>query len=521
MRIRWGLCAVLLLPAAPGGADELASDQVPVWVEYQAADEALAWATLAAAEAAWPRLFVALGHTTPWTLNPSGTPVQGMRFVLAATGMGAGGAMIEWQAAVDTTPACDCAARVVVDRATSPASPMLAEGVLHELVHAGQYAVECTEAPAVYEAFALASLFHELPASPVVAFCLAEFQRFPEYPLDYFTMQMPCNGLRPCFGYVLGTGLFPLFLIERFAGGDPAALPALFAAFGQAGETQVGPPHPRCLPANRPDWLEATDAWLRARGADLEAAFAEFACARARVGAHAGGQGLPRAADIPEPRVARAHPMFPAAGTLALHELGSAYVELAAPVPSGLRVTLEADPAATWSASVLLWRAGQAVERQALVFSDARAELELSTTQDATRLLLVVAQFHDGWHAPDDMDSGQLREIAYRVESLGEAHGEESGEADGSMESDGSDGSDGEGTHGSCGCGQGRVGPTTGLWFALAWGLCSRRARRTLRTAATRQGLRPRRGSPAPRWKVPACCIGLKVRPFLSAPSAH
>jgi len=430
---RHALLVCLLLLGAPSGAAELASELAPVWVEYQAGEEALALATLAAAEAAWPRLFVELGHATPWTLDPGGAAVRGARIRLGATPMGAGGAMAEWQADVPATPACDCSATVLVDRATSPESELLAEGVLHELIHAGQYAVDCTEAPAVYEAFALASLFHERPDSPVVRLGLREFQRFPERPLDLFTLDMPCDGLRPCFGYVLGAGLFPLFLIERFEGGDPAALAPLFATFGQAGEALVGPPHPRCEPANAPDWLEGVDAWLRARGSSFPEAFAEFACARAVTGAHDDGATFSRGGEIPAPVVGRAHPWLPAEGTRSLFELGSAYVELPLPAPAGLRIELEADRAAAWTAALLVWRAGQPVERLPIALVEGRAVAELAVAPGATRLLLAIAQLHDGEHDPDRMDFTQLRQVRYRVEAL-------AGPADGGV--DGGEGQD-------------------------------------------------------------------------------
>ncbi|HOX43999.1 MAG TPA: hypothetical protein PK668_10400 [Myxococcota bacterium] len=466
----WMLCA--LLPGWPGRAAELASIEVPVWVEYRAGEEALARATLAAAEAAWPRLFVELGHAAPWTLDAAGAEVRGMRLRLGATPMGADGAMVEWQADVPGTPACDCSATVLVDRTTSPDSALLAEGVLHELVHAGQYAVDCTEAPTVYEAFALASLFHERPDSPVVRFGLREFQRFPERPLDLFTLDMPCDGLRPCFGYVLGAGLFPLFLVDRFAGGDPAALAGLFAACGQDGQTRVGPPHPRCEPANHPDWLEGVDLWLRSRGSSFPEAFAEFACARAVAGARDDGAHFTRGGELPEPALTHVHGELPAEGTLSLFELGSGYVELPLPAPAGLRLALEADPAAGWAASVLAWRAGQAVSRQGIEVVDGRAGLELALAPGVDRLLLVLAQLHDGQHAPDDMDYSQVRRVSYRVEALASAP---DGGADGTDGSDGSDGSD-RSDGAAQGCSTARAG-SLGLLGLLLLGVRRRRPR--------------------------------------------
>jgi hypothetical protein len=412
------LFASLAAASPPPSDDYLTSAQHPIRVYYPTADLTLAQAVLSAADSAWSRLIDEIGYATPWTGIEGDELAPGLWIYLDSTGMGADASIVEWVADVPQTPACDCAARVIVDNQTSPDSSMLAETLFHETVHAAQYAVDCTEPPSAYEGMAIAAVAAEFPDSPNLPWTIEEFQSFPEYPLDYWTMIFPGDGTEPNFAYQLGSGLFYIYLVERYGGGNPAFLPDLFSSCGQDGTTTIGAPHPSCSEPNKPDWLENIETRLALEGRDLREAFAGFAVWRAVTGAHDDGAHFSNGADYAEvPVAATVGPNYPAEGTSAAYEWGTRYIEVT-PVGGGniLYVGVSGDPAALWTASLLFWTESVPVQELPLYMSGAQGSASFGTPYGTTRILLAVSQFDDGSHDADEMDYDNERTFEYRVD---------------------------------------------------------------------------------------------------------
>ncbi len=405
-------------PSRAAAAETLESTELPITVVYEDAKEAeLGRAVLAHAEHAWSRLIVDLGYATPATGGGASAPVRGMSFRIAPTGLGPGTAITERGVDLPDTPACDCSSSIVIDAGTPVASADLASTVFHELVHATQYAIDCTEAPSAYEGFAVAAVAKEVPRDASVAGVVGQFQRFPEYSLDYWTMHMPCDGKEPCFPYQLGAALFPLYLVDRFEGGDPRALGALFGTFGQPGTVVPRLPKPSCSNREGPSWLDGVRRFLELHGTTFDDAFDEFTRWRAITGAHDDAKHFAGGASLPEPAIAKEHALDGAfEGLLYVYEWGTRYVELVgidtAPARTW-RFEVSGAAAARWRASLLVWRDGHPIEPTPLVFSGAGGEASVTFPADATRALLIVSQLDDGAHEAEAMDYVKARSFHY------------------------------------------------------------------------------------------------------------
>lgn len=418
-----GSLTVLVLAAGSSralAAETLTSKDRPVSVVYDAESDAeLAKAALAAGEKAYARLFTELGWSAPWSGGKGAPFERGVRIRIASTGLGAGTAVAERGSDIADTPVCDCSGSVVVDRGTSPTSDELEATVFHEMVHVSQYATDCTEAPSAYEGFAVAAEVKEYPDATFVRNVISAFQAFPEYPLDYWTMHMPCDRKEPCFPYQLGAALFPLYLVDRFEGGDPRALAKLFGSFGQPGTAIMRPPSPTCSSEYAPSWLDGVRHFLEAHGTTFEAAFDEFTRWRAITGPQDDGAHYSKGALLPVPAVAATHALDAGAafeGELDVREYGTRYIGL-----SGADVTRErawtfritGDAAARWTASVIVWRAGQPTTDAPIRFTGAEGEGVAMLPEGTTRAMLVVAQLDDGSHSADAMDYDNARRFTY------------------------------------------------------------------------------------------------------------
>jgi hypothetical protein len=413
---------VVMSASRVDAAEALKSKALPVTVTFEDAAKAeLATTVLAAAERAWTRLVVDLGYVAPWTGGGASPIERGIQLRIGSTGLGAGSAIARWGSNVADTPVCDCSASIIVEATTPPNDDTIAEAVFHELVHATQYASDCTEAPSAYEGFAVAAQAKEFPSSRMVPGVVAQFQKFPEYPLDYWTMHMPCDAKEPCFPYQLGAALFPLYLVERFEGGDARALGVLFSTFGQAGTTTVGPPHPTCRGAEGPSWLDGVRRFVEAHGATFDDAFDEFTRWRAVTGQHDDGRHFAAGASLPEPAVAATRALDTAfAGELDVREYGSRYIALGgvgALEARTWRFRVSGDPAARWRASVVVGRAGNEVAHTPLAFTGSDGETVVIFPAEATWAVLVVAQLDDGAHAADAMDYDSSRRFRYEAEA--------------------------------------------------------------------------------------------------------
>lgn len=413
--VTWALA--VFSPAAVA-AETLRSTSLPVSVVYDDPAHAdVAKDALSAAEAEWTRLVVELGYPAPWTEDDMGKTVRGMVFRIASTGLGPGTATADWNKDLPETPRCDCSAYVTIDPVSRPDTDVR-EVVFHELLHTSQYASTCTDPPSAYENFAVAAQAKEFPGSTLVAGVVGQFQAFPEYPVDYWTMSMPCDGSEPCFPYQLGAALFPLFVVDRFEGGDPRALGKLFATFGGDGTTLISPPSPSCS-VKHPAWLERVRDYVEAHGVTFAQAWSEFTVWRAITGEHDDGHHLANARSFPSVAVAASHALDrvaeePIEGELKVHEHGTRYIELGdAASGDSLHVSVEGSARASWAANVLLWRTGQPVEVMPLVFDGPSGALTFVVPEGLTRALLAVSQLDDGEHLAEKRDYENARRFRY------------------------------------------------------------------------------------------------------------
>jgi MYXO-CTERM domain-containing protein len=219
--------------------------------------------------------------------------------------------------------------------------------------------------------------------------------------------------------YQYGAAVFPFFLKDRFAGGDPAFLREVWESFKQDGTYSAG--FGNCSEGNNPDWMQGLDALLKTKGSSLAEAFAEFAVWRAVVGRYNDGQHLKNAGYVPAPAVAVIFQGFPVRNYLLVRKWGTRYLEYvpASDSEGPLSITITGKLPASWIGSVVLWRQGQAVEVSPLTF-DAKGVASLQTPFLAgiDRVLIAVSQVAGPEYRTDDMDYGSEQSFQYSVTQL-------------------------------------------------------------------------------------------------------
>lgn len=401
-------------------AYELESTKYPLKVVWDSnLDDELAVSVLSSAESAWERQFLHLGFETPWTSEEGNTPYQGMIFYLADTGIGAGGAVVTPVADVSETEICDCASVITIDNATASGDPLVAEGVFHELNHASQYAIDCSEHPTAFESFTIALISSEFPDSTIVPWVISNFQDFPEYPLNYWTMNFPCSGSEPCFPYQLGSALFPLFLRDKFGEGNASFLSDLWKRFRQNGEINMSGMSPECSSGNSPDYFTAINEFLIEKGTSFDEAFQEFSFWRAITGEHDDGYHFKAGSLYASPQIARSVSIpFGSPVELTLHEYSSRYIELTdIDLAYGANVTVKVDahPEGLWSGSVLLWRSGEGVAIYPILFDSNAGNLDFLMPSDVNRCVAIVSYHNHGSYNADSMNYSRMGDFTVSV----------------------------------------------------------------------------------------------------------
>jgi MYXO-CTERM domain-containing protein len=110
---------------------------------------------------------------------------------------------------------------------------------------------------------------------------------------------------------------------------------------------------------------------------------------------------------------------FPRSAWLDAREYGTRYLEY---VPNSesegsLVVTITGKTETTWSGAILLWHAGEKVQRVDLAFDDATgiATAETGPLLNVQRVLIFVSQLTDGTHSTDAQDYDNARFFKYAV----------------------------------------------------------------------------------------------------------
>ncbi|MBI5549814.1 MAG: hypothetical protein HY901_38500 [Deltaproteobacteria bacterium] len=405
---------VRILREPPPSAGHVDSALFPVRAFY--ADESQrtqAQQAVAYAEQAWQRQIVEIGYRAPHTLG-DGEPVSaGMDFYFAESDEWAG--LTVPLADLPSTSRCDCSSRIFLN--SYLAGRHMAGTLEHEFNHSTQAAADCAENISAWEMFAEAAELIAFPNDWSSLSMIREFQKWPQYPLDYYSMSESSGA--PSIAYIYGASLFALFLKDRQGLGGAPFLPAAWEAFSQEGtmfEFNGGVAY--CTAGNTPNWFDGLDALLATKGSSLRAAFTEFSEWRAIVGWWDDEHHLTIARSISEPSIGASLSRFPVRNWLGVREYGTRYLEY---LPSSddegpLTVTITGKVETTWSGSVLLWRVGQPVESLPMTF-DAQAVATVVTPPLAgiTRVLIVVNQLQDATHLPDERDYDNERFFEYRV----------------------------------------------------------------------------------------------------------
>ena len=428
---------VVQVPAPPS-TGYVESATLPIRVYYQnEGQKNKAAIALEAAELSWNTQVVTHGYNAPFTDDEQGSPMQGLWLYLGSTGMG-GGAYTEWLTDVPETAISDCSCRVVVDR--DNVEEEIPEVVYHEFVHATQMATDCAEAISAWENFATAGEHKQYPESYYFPWgFLPEFQAYPDYPVDYWTQNENENG-EPLMYYQYGAALFPVFLMEKYGNNDPAFLGTLWKAYAQEGKMKMNAWQPTCDTGNSPDWFEGTNAVLAPFGETFGSAFAEFSAWRAITGSASDGAHFKSGYDYETVRIDETHfgkSALPIVGTASMHEFGSHYLRFNPQGYAGplrLHATGQA-MLVTWSGSLLLWRAGQPVERVPVAFDGLEGEAIVSSLQGVNQVVVVLSQHEDMSHDPDEMDYSAVRSLDFTIDVPGEL---DAG-ADGSVSDGGAD----------------------------------------------------------------------------------
>jgi MYXO-CTERM domain-containing protein len=175
-----------------------------------------------------------------------------------------------------------------------------------------------------------------------------------------------------------------------------------------------------CDMGNVPDWFQGLDALLKTtQSSSLKQAFNEFGEWRAVVGGWDDGAHFVDGKHYPLPTVTVELATFPRSAWLDAREYGTRYLEY---VPNSesegsLVVTITGKTETTWSGAILLWHAGEKVQRVDLAFDDATgiATAETGPLLNVQRVLIFVSQLTDGTHSTDAQDYDNARFFKYAV----------------------------------------------------------------------------------------------------------
>jgi MYXO-CTERM domain-containing protein len=411
---------VRLNPDAPPSVGHVDSTTLPMRVFYiDSTQVALAQQALGYAEQTWNRQIVGRSYREPWTLGDPDPVQPGMDFYLAVSSDWSG--LTVPLADLPTTPICDCSSRVYLEETMTGA--FLASTIEHEFNHTTQAATDCAESISAWENFATAVEFIAYDDQYLARTIIGAFQDWPEYPLDYWT-GAPTTGSAPDSYYQYGCALFPLFLKDRYGGGDPAFLKDVWESFKENGTMDTSGGGASCSNGNVPDWFQGIDALLAPRGSSMRQAFNEFTEWRAVVDAWDDGAHFADGRHYPPPKISANLTHFTTGGDLDAREYGTRYLEYlpAEGDPTNpLAVHVTADNAATWSGWILLWRGDQPVERIPIAFdSGAVGHAQTGSLDGVQRVLFVVSQLQDGSHSTDAMDYDNSRTFQYSISRLAE-----------------------------------------------------------------------------------------------------
>lgn len=388
-------------------AHVLDSTTLPIRVSYpDGVSASQAQAVLAATEQSWRVMTQDYGFTTP-AIEPG---YDRYRVYLDETDPNAAAYTAPY-AEDPATERSDCYSYIVY----SPYNPSHAalSTMAHELNHAMQSALDCTESWPFMENTSTYIETHFDPSSWEYAYYLMEvFQENPWRALDY-------NNYGSTDGYEYGGMLWPVYLTATYA---PQNGPVFMR---QAWEACVQNDH-----YNSKDYFEAVEEVVAAAGGPthLEEVFADFSEARYFVGIDSDGQHIPGAGSFSRCEVAPALRF----GTTSLpitdgkpttdkqpapYASNHILLTLAAGYQHVLRVSFDGSDETRWAARVLLIGNGD-TESQSIPLDESTQSGQLEVDPSGrSKLVLMVANLALSGYSPND-HSWTPADYRFRVEPV-------------------------------------------------------------------------------------------------------
>ncbi|MBN2800151.1 MAG: hypothetical protein JXX28_13500 [Deltaproteobacteria bacterium] len=376
-------------------------------IQVIAPDEALATAAMSASEDAWRATVIELGFAPPLMRDAAGDAVEGFAISFVSQG--------EDQLAtfnilgdIPETPASDCPTRGVVNANHMDEPGWLEMTVVHLLNHASLHAVDCLEPQMPSFDFFTVAVEHLLGVDAFGPWYYREFQSHPEASLDAVYSD------RDHAHYQFGSSLFPLFLTERYGDGSGALLADIWARTPQDGHILFANGElPMGDVENEPDYLDAIQDELAARGSSLDQAMIAFTEWRFFTGEFNDGEHFADAATLPEVFVdgqvtAAAFPLE-VTPTRPLAEYASSYVLVDVAAHSDpLTLSFAGGEGIAWGASVyVLDEGGAHIGDHHLALDGGAGSIDLEPAEGPQTLVLACTALTDGSHDPEDSDWDQ------------------------------------------------------------------------------------------------------------------
>jgi hypothetical protein len=319
--------------------DAIRSTRHPFLVHYRAADEeAAAREVLADLDRAWDVEVGALGFRPPVDDTGACGPDGALDVFLWR---GHEECYVDVLADVPATPYDDQQAFLVIDPWGPYGGAHLATTTAHEFNHVLQAADDWSDAPIIYEASAVFIEDEVFGDDNQYVDQIAEFQAHPDWALDRDDQYVTW--------YMYGAAEYLRFVRDRYFAGDAAFIGDMWLRLRSPADS------------GEPDFEDALDAQLTARGASFRASVIAFARWRLYTGSRADAAHDPEGASFAEPARVAAVRTTGAQVALAPMSVGTAYVDVTALPgdPATVAISLgHADTAVGWVVQVVPGHSG-------------------------------------------------------------------------------------------------------------------------------------------------------------------
>ncbi|MFH2009725.1 MAG: MYXO-CTERM sorting domain-containing protein [bacterium] len=405
--------------AQPAHVGYVESTVHPIRVHYPTASATtMAQAVLEFAEQSWDVQIDQMGFTAPKTVDASDNTIDALWIYLVSGDSGTSEPIGD----VPGTSWTDCTTRVLIPVSLQPS--LLEIYVYHEMNHALQMSMDCTEAYFAYENTTNAVTAMLFPSDILwTQYFLPTFQTYPHAGLDctFFGDQNRAY-------YHYGAALFEVFLEEMYGDADGTMLSRFWEAARQDGTVTVSGMGPYASVPNEPDLLDAMQTVLGELGVDLGEAFAAFARWRYFVGDRDDGNHFENADHWvgSEVAVAQEHvlaelPILMATPDVFPMDYGTVYVELdldGLDSPNGIVFSFDGTSAVRWHVDALAVANDFTAEVTTMeLAADGTGELPLAGITDAVKVVFVISALGGETHEADSPNCQAAHGFSYGLRS--------------------------------------------------------------------------------------------------------